>query len=284
MWRSPETSRMLCRTIYRMRSALSALTLLGLFAASVGACYPQDDPKEKLRKAIGKVREQKNYRVKYKAVIKVPNSDPMVIDGTSVWVSPGVVYVHYRASGGDEKRIIRVGNEVWIYHEFLEDWVTAEEMGNKGAGRGVQNPEEVLAVVQKHAEAVEAAGEEKVGKRSADAYGVKMTGPEIESIMKEQATAGTFDWKSSKASAKILVDKKDGLIYKFSSVADLKSTDPNVSGMVRYTAEVEVLSYGGAASYTFKVRDPKSGKEKAIPVPGEILDKIRNLRKAGSDK
>ena len=48
-----------------------------LFALACASSPPQD-PKAELKKAIKKVGEQKSFRVKYKAVIQVPNSDPMV--------------------------------------------------------------------------------------------------------------------------------------------------------------------------------------------------------------
>lgn len=238
----------------------------------------QADPKEAVRAAIGKVREQSSYRVKYKAVMKAPHSDEMVIEGESVWTAPGILYVQYRASGGDEKRIVRVGEKVWIYHEFVEDWVTAEEMGNRGAGRGVQNPEEVLAVLQKHAESVKEDGEEKVGGRPARAYRIEMTGPEIEKIMREQTSQGAFDWKESKASARVRVDAADGLIYRFGSEAELKSADPEMSGTVTYRADVEVQSFGKEASLSFTIRDSQ-GAEKPLTLSKAVLDEIESLRK-----
>ncbi|MHC4607251.1 MAG: LolA family protein [Planctomycetota bacterium] len=260
---------------------MRAIILLFLFC-----CCGQDEkpraPVDDLKDAIAKVRGKPSYEVRYKATIKAPNSDPMVIQGTSLWVRPGVLYVHYKASGGDEKRIIRVGERVWLYHELVEGWVTAEQCGNRGAGRGVQNPDEVLGVLQQHVKDVKEAGEGKMEDREVRSFVVKMSGPEIEGIMKEQASQGTFVWKESKASAKIHVDKKDGLVYKFTSDADLKSADPNVEGVVKYFAEVEVLGYEGKTSYEFTMRDPDSGEEKPLEVPEQIRRAIKEMRKSGS--
>ena len=263
------------------------LTLLILLAPTLALRATegkQADAGEKMRDAIEKARGQDSYRTKYRAVIKAPFSDPMVIEGASVWVKPGVLYIHYKASGGDEKRIIRVGEKVWIYHEFVEDWVTAEEMGNKGAGRGVQNPDEVLGVVLKHARKVSAGGNVKLGARATSAYDVAMTGPEIEKMMLDYTSQGTFDWNKSKASARVLVDPKEGLIYKFKSDADLMSTDPKVNGIVRHSAVVEVIEYGKPTPLKFTVRDGRTGKQTTIPVPEFIKKEIEKLGKRNGEK
>ena len=73
---------------------------------------------------------------KFKARLTPPQGDALDYNGQCVWVSPGVLYIHYTASGGDEKNIVRVGNQVWVYHPLV-GWVTSDEAGMPGAGRGV---------------------------------------------------------------------------------------------------------------------------------------------------
>lgn len=222
------------------------------------------DPPTAAKAAIDKARAAKSYHSKFKAVIEAPGSDPLKIEGESVWVNPGVLYIQYTGSGGDEKRIVRVGGKVWIYHEFLEDWVTAEEMGTPGAGRGVQNPDEVLAVLLKHVDRVKADG---------NAYVLDFKGTDIEKIMKEQASQGTFDWKNSKALAKIFVEKEQ--LKRFTSSAELVSLEENLKGkVVKYSAEVEVLSYDTKTSMEFTVLDEKTKKKVPVAVPDHIKKEI----------
>jgi hypothetical protein len=255
-----------------MKKILLSLTLGCAFAAMLAAA--QDDPRKSLQQSIEKVRAKSCYTVKFKAVMHAPNSDPLVIEGTSVWVKPNVLWVHYKASGGDEKRIVRVGDKAWVYHELIEDWVTAEEMGNSGAGRGVQCPDDVMSVIHKHAQKVVAGGNEKVGGRNTTVYETSLTGPEIVNVMKEQPLQANFIWKESKVSGRFRVDPADGLIYKFSSTAVLKSGDENLKGNVEYTSDVEVLSYDKDRSLSFSVNDPQTGKATALTVPKYITDAI----------
>jgi outer membrane lipoprotein-sorting protein len=230
---------------------------------------PAQDAKKTLADAIDKVRGSGSYRSKFKATVKTPSSDPVVLDGESVWVKPGVLYIHYKASGGDEKRIIRVGSDVFLYHEVVEDWVDAAQAGNAGAGRGVQNPDEVLAVLRGHLEGAAFAG--------ATTVQIKMAGSDIEKIMKEQANQGTFDWKLSSAEVKVELSA-DGKIAKFASAASLASTDPALAGKkVEYSAEVEVLSYDKERDLKFTVTKTKKTTE--LEVPKEIKEMIEKLGK-----
>ena len=88
---------------------------------------PQD-PRSVLEHAAFNTRNQKSYETKFKAVLTTTGSD-LVYNGRCVWVHPGVLYVHYTASGGDEKMIVRAGDkDVWVYNTLV-GWVTADEAG-----------------------------------------------------------------------------------------------------------------------------------------------------------
>ena len=230
--------------------------------------FGQQDATSIASKAIEDTRKQESYHSRFEAVIKMPQGDPYEISGESVWVNPGVLYIRYTGSGKDEKRIVRVGEKVWIYHEFLEDWVTAEEMGNGGAGRGVQNPEDVLRVLYGHLENA------RLGEttNSVTPITVTLTGKDIETIMKEQANQSSFDWKKSRASIVLLVEK--GKVKGLQSAAALVSNDPNIEGqIITYTAEVTVLSFNGIKKLNYEVKEEESGKTKPIPIP-DYLKKV----------
>ncbi len=255
---------------------------------ALAACALTQDPQGRVQSSIEKVRAQKSFRTEFTAVIKAPDSDPMELKGETVCVTGGVLFIHYRGSGGDIKRIVRVGDKAWVYHPLAEEWVTAEELGMNGAGRGVQNPDEVLTVLGKHLDKVAAAGHE--GGR--DAFEVKLKGADIEKMMKEQAQQGSFEWKESSAEAKLQVGA-DGLIHKLSTQAALVSADPKLKGQtVRYSAEVSVAAYNADFAMRFSVEDPKKKTkvdvaiapvvleaiEKQPGVPKELLDEIAKMR------
>lgn len=109
-------------------------------------------PSATARSAIRATRAQRSYRAKFEATMQT-SIGSVTIKGECVRVSPGVVYIQYTGSGGDQKRIIRIGEKVWIYHEVLGDWVTSEELGSPRAGRSFENADEVLAALDRGAPA-----------------------------------------------------------------------------------------------------------------------------------
>ncbi len=222
------------------------------------------DPASDADKAIKKLRGEKSYRTKFKATIEAPGSDPLVVQGESVWVKPGVLYIQYLGSGGDNKRIIRVGDKVWVYHELLADWVSGEEMGTPGAGRGVQNPDEVLAVLLKYAQKAKTAD---------GALEIGFAGGDIETIMKEQANSGSFDWRKSKAAARLFL--KAGEVHRFTSTAELISVEESLRGkIVKYSAEVEIVNTSRDTSLKFTIVDERTKRPVEVPVPPFIEKEI----------
>src|SRR6187431_1380670 len=132
-------------------------------------------------------RTSKSYEAAWKARLTVPRSDPLDYTGRCVWVRPGVLYSHYTASGGDDKKIVLAGpGKVWV-HNALVGWVTADEAGIPGAGRGIQNPDEALAVISRNPASAKLVQPGVVE--------LAFEGADIERIMKEQAQQGAFDWK-----------------------------------------------------------------------------------------
>lgn len=252
---------------------MTPLPLVLAFLA--GFATPQEAEKVAFD-AIRKTRAQGSYTTRFNATITMPQGDPYVINGESVWVNPGILYIRYTGSGNVEKRIIRVGDQVWIYHEFLEDWVTAEEMGNGGAGRGVQNPDDILGVLVTHLKTAEL-GETK---NDATPITVPLGGKDIAAIMKEQANQGDFDWDKSRAS--ILLTIRNGRVEGFQSAAALVATDPNIRGqVVTYSANVTVVAFNQEKKLSFELIDESTKKKRPIPLPPYIDKAILALR---SDK
>ena len=239
---------------------MKTLALIFAGCAVSGACQtgPPQDAKALARDAIARTRALKSYPTQFQARIDAPQGDPIQYSGTTVWVSPGVLYIHYTASGGDEKNIVRAGDNVWVWFSAAGEWLTSDELGMAGAARGIQNPDEVLAVLQNHLG----------GARLVDPKTVELdfTGEDIEKIMKEQAKKGSFDWKESRAAVRLELDDSARL-KKFSCEAALKSTDPNVSGLVKYRAGVELVSVNGPTEMKFFEEEIKDKKKVQTEIP-----------------
>jgi hypothetical protein len=248
--------------------SLSLYTLLLLACQAPPPAKPakeldSKDARSVLEYAAYNTRTQKSYETKFKARLTTTGA-PLDYNGRCVWVSPGVLFVHYTASGGDEKMVVRAENDVWVYNPLV-GWVTADEAAMPGAGRGIQNPDEILAIIKDQSATAKLV--------QPGALEMNFTGGDIEGIMKEQANKGAFDWKQSKADLGLTVDPQNRL-QKFTCDATLKPTDPNVKGTVQYTAEVSLVGYDGAREIKFL-----DEKKREIPLLPEMKSKIDSVLK-----
>lgn len=221
------------------------------------------NPKSVAEHLTYNTRRQQSYETRFKARIAPPRGKSLTYDGTCVSVKPGLLYIHYAATSG-EQNIIRVGPRVWIHRTFA-GWQTAREVGMNGAARGIQNPDEVLSILADHLEGARLDGPGIVS--------LKFVGDDIEKVMKGQARKGAYDWKNSEASIKLHADA-DNRLRKFVCDATLKSRNPVVKGTVTYHAEVEVVSYNKATGYTFRDEDKNE-----IELSDKIRKAIESLRK-----
>jgi hypothetical protein len=223
------------------------------------------DPRSVLEYAAYNTRRQKSYETTFKARLTTSGA-PLDYEGHCVWVYPGVLFVHYTASGGDEKMIVRTGLlDAWVYHSLVGDWITADEIGMPGAGRGIQNPDEVLSVIARHS------GTAKLIKPGN--VELSFSGDDIEKVMKEQASKDSFLWKESSAKLELTVDAENRL-QQFTCDATLKPANPAVKGDVRYTAEVTLVGYNGARELKFL-----DEKKREIPLRKEMKAKIESVLK-----
>lgn len=246
---------------------LFSLLLLACQGGSPAKPAKELDPKDAksvLEHAAFNTRTQQSYETRFKARLTTSGA-PLDYDGRCVWVYPGVLYVHYTASGGDEKMIVRAGDrDVWVWNTLV-GWVTADEAGMPGAGRGIQNPDEILAVLGRNSSTAKLAQPGVVD--------LPLAGDDIEKIMKEQASKGAFNWKESKADLGLAVDG-DNRLQKFTCAATLRSNDPNVKGTVGYTAEVTLVGYNAARELKFL-----DEKKREIPLLPEMKSKIESVLK-----
>ena len=254
---------------------LLAVLLIGACAAHAACQEQATKDGARVKAAVDKTRAQKSYSVTFEAVVRVPDSDPMKITGETVWVAPGVLFTHYTASGGEVVRLVRVGEKVWLYHVLAEEWLSADESGKPGAGRGVQNPDEVLAAVVKASDQAVQAGKEALG----DILEMKLEGPVLQNVMRQQSTAGSFDWAKSAGTVRLVAGATDGLMYKMQVSAEVASTDPALKGKkVGYTADVKLKSYNRDFALDFTEFDPKAKKAVTLPWPAAFLDEAEKLK------
>jgi hypothetical protein len=212
---------------------------------------PQD-PQSIADHAIFNTRIQRCYETVYTASLAT-NIGTIDYKGQSVWVAPGVLYLHYTATGNDEQKVVRVGDkDVWV-HNWRYGWATDAEAGKEGVARGIQNPDDVLSILAKHT----ATG---VKPLKPGLLGMTFNGAAIGRMLQGQVPGGINPANSS-ATVQLEVDEK----FRIRKLL----LDATVNGANRYKAEVTVVSYNEATEIKFS-----DEKDKPIPLLPEMRDRI----------
>ncbi len=217
-----------------------------------------------LEHAIRNTRAQASYETTFTSRAQKPGSAPIDYKGSAVWVAPQVLYVQYTASGGDHKKIVRAGDSAWVYHNLVDDWVSDAEAGMAGAGKGIQNPDDILAAIAGHT-----ADAKLVEPGLAE---LKFSGETLAKILKGQGNVNDLDWDKSSATLRIRTDEQTRV--KQLTVDAVLQTKGEKPQNLAYTAQVDVAGYGGARELKFE-----DEKKRPIPLSKEIQGAIQKVMK-----
>jgi hypothetical protein len=232
-----------------------------MHAAAVVLLLGAQEPKELLEEAIRRTRAQESYDVRAKANAKFPNGafDYAV---TGAWMAPGILAVHAVATGNKEEHVVRVGDQTWV-HRSITGWVTAAEAGEDGAGRGVQNPDDLLAAL--------ASRTDRATRGPDGSLELSFTGKDIEAILKDLSAGGDFDFQKSRLSIRLVLDGESRL-----KRATLSADLSHAQGPMTYAATVDVT--GTSTRREVALTDANG---KPIPLNEPIRKAIEELRKKG---
>jgi outer membrane lipoprotein-sorting protein len=224
------------------------------------AAVALQDPAAAVKAAIEKTRASSSYKVTFKSSAKVPKSDAVVTEGESVWVNPGVLFIHSKATGGKEQAIVRTGTEVQVYNEDVQDWVDSVSVGETSAARGVENPDVMLAMLAGHLEKAAWTPDKK-------GVHLAMQGDDIAKIASEQGDK-SFDWANSSATVDLILDA-GGRVASISCSSQLALKDPAMAGKTAdYTASVSIVAYDKDRELKFEL------KGKPLDIPADLKAKI----------
>ncbi len=223
----------------RLPSAAFWCLMLGACCKSDPAIKPSrdpdpNDPQVVLASAIHNTRSQKSYELTYKARLSSP-ARAVDYAGRCVWVSPGILYIQYQTPGHDDKKVIRAGEkDVWVYHPLSEDWYTAEEVGLPSVARGINNPDEVLAILERYKDTPRLL---KPG-----VIEVTIDGNDLAEILKNYFHNLAINPRDSSARLELTLDRQSRL--------QKVTFDATVSGM-RITAKAIIVGYNEALEIKF---------------------------------
>jgi hypothetical protein len=206
------------------------------------------DPKDAasvVEHAVQATRSAKSYETSFKARLSVAKGD-IDYSGGQVWVSPGILFLGYTATGGDDRKIIVAGKDAWIYAAQAGEFMSADENGASGAGRGIQNPDEVLAMVGKNCKAAKFL--------KSGAIELSFSGDDLKLILKDHVQDAGINWIQSSARLELSVDAARRL-KTCSCAASLAAKDP-----VRYSMDLTFESFNTTTELKFS-------DEKNRPIP-----------------
>jgi outer membrane lipoprotein-sorting protein len=233
-----------------MMKALAAL--VGAILASQNA----EDVSALLQRAAAATRQQKGYEVAFKSRLQAVG-DPLDREGKAVWTSPGLLYIHSTGSGREDQKIVRAGEQVWVYVSVQRDWYAPEEAGLDGAGSGIQNPDELLQILSKNA------GSAKLVKSGT--IQLDLTGNDLARVVK----AGGFLWNQSSARVDLELDGSNR-IAKVTCEATLVDAKNQT---VRYSAAVTLSFDRGTTDLAFV-----DEKGRPIELSAEMKKKIEAVK------
>ena len=235
---------------------LSLILCAALQAAKPEKPLDPKDPASVVEHAVYNTRSQKNYETAFTSRMKATGSDAFERQGTCLWMAPGLLSLHYTGSGREEMNVIRAGRDVWVYQG---EWLTAEEAFKDGAGRGIQNPDEVMAVLSQHASRAkfDAKGEIDLEIPGADLVKI-INNPEVDPL---------------KSSLTVHVEKdKDLRVKSLTLKASVTFKDPG-SPAAAYEGRVDVTAFNGA-----KPIQAVDAKGKEIPLSKSMRQAIEAFR------
>ena len=219
--------------------------------------------KDPLKYAILNTALQKSYSAKFNIKMVLPDSD-ILVDGTALKVSPNMLYMQYKASGGKDMWIIKKGEEVKTFHALVKEWLDSEEMGAPEAARGIQNSDEVMVFILKRTDKSKKAEEKEIIN-----FTLELPPNSIMELLKGHTIDDAeIDWKESTLSVKIAIDKKDYLVKNFEATSTLKIAKGELKGKkMDYNVKVEIKEYNKETVFKFT-----DAKNKEIPVPKNLFE------------
>jgi hypothetical protein len=229
------------------------------------AAGQEGDGRALVREAARRTRYQSSYRIDWTARLAGPLGDPLDYRGSCVWAAPGVLYSHHTATGGEERNSIRVGSSMaWVHSPLPNLWLSADEAGDPEAGRGLQHPDEVLALLAR------SRGPARTLERGGIEFVVR--GGDLPDLLRGRVLTGNIDLARSHAVLRLSTDTELRL-RTLEVDATLVSADPRTAGDWSYRTWFAWANYNGDPALEFR-----DGRGRPLGLPRQVTAQIRSLR------
>jgi hypothetical protein len=218
----------------------------------------EKDPAELVKETIALVKKQKNYKVEFETKLEIPRSDPFETKGTIIKESPDILYIHYTGTGGIDKKIVRKGKLIRILHPVFEVWVDPITFGDPYAGKGIQNPDEILNFINKAVKKEKVKFDKKERK-----FLIKLSGKAVADFLEDQGIGKeSIKWEGAKIKIYVFVDKQS-LVSKCYLMASMPGKGEMKGRIIKYKGKIEVKGYNQEFKKPFSLPE-KTKKEIGI--------------------
>lgn len=97
-----------------------------------------------LKEIVDKTLSASAFSGEFTFETKLPNGDEFKYDGTFMFQA-GDLFLEYSGTGGKEVHAKRYkNNRVAVWHDVLEEWVDARQVGQDDTAKGIQSPKDLL--------------------------------------------------------------------------------------------------------------------------------------------
>jgi hypothetical protein len=236
---------------FRARAILNAITMTA----------EDKDARSTIERGVRNTRSQKGYAFSYAEALTVQGVT-RAYKGHGLWISSGILYLQYVVSGGEEQKIVRVGTkDAWVYNQLLDGWVTSDEAGMSGAGRGLQNPDDLLDIIL---ELSDSARPVKSG-----TFEVMLAGVDLEKVLPKGFGHPDVNWKGSNGRCELTFDSQTRL-EKLSCEASIVMANPGPNLPILCSSELRVNASSEVAEIQFI-----DERNRPIPLSAEMQGKIQ---------
>jgi hypothetical protein len=192
-------------------SSIAAAFAVAAFASTASADPPAADA---VKQALQAVQAQPGYAARYKASIrKTGSEEPFEQEGKAIRQGD-LLYREGRRPGERELsvRIFRRAGRIAVFDLRTEQWLTPDQAGDPGAGRGLEDPDAAMSFLLRATTDASVSGTENAGGLACRRYDVSLDKQKMaEEVRAQFQAAKDLDWQRSEVRTQILIGGEPAL-------------------------------------------------------------------------
>ena len=194
----------------------------------------------------------------------------LLIEGDAVWISPDLLMTQYKSTAGRDIYGFSAGDRSWVYHEVVEEWITAQEAGLETIGRSFQNPAKLLKLFQGDCGVVTLT---TASANSPDKGPVLKLAPSrqlLETIETEWILVNGKGYEYLGGYVLFTLDPGLQQILEITYLLSYMTKDDSLPGKLELDGECVIVGSGSCLPLNYTRTNWRTRKEEAIPLSNEL--------------